>query len=311
MNARVDTSELVERGMIARAFAVMVDLIRLTKPRITVMVVVTGLGGMWLAARTDEVQTLEWRSALVAVLAIALVVSGANVLNMYIERDSDALMARTANRPLPAGRLPAAAALWFGILLSAVSLPTLWVLVNPLTAALAALALVLYVFAYTPLKRVTSRALLVGAIPGAMPPLLGWTAATGSVDWPGIALFGVLFFWQLPHFVAIATFRSEEYARAGIIVLPAERGDRTARVHAVIYLLLLIAVSLVLVPLGVCGTVYCVTAVILGAGFLFVGVRGLAKLNASREEVDRWARQLFVVSLVYLPLLIGAIMVGA
>jgi protoheme IX farnesyltransferase len=186
----------------------------------------------------------------------------------------------------------------------------LWFLVNPLTAALAALALGLYVLAYTPLKRVTSRALLVGAIPGAMPPLLGWTAATGSIDWPGLALFGVLFFWQLPHFVAIATFRADEYARAGIIVLPAERGDRTARIHAVIYLCLLVSVSLALVPLGVCGSLYCATALLLGAIFLAAGVRGLSPATEKPAAAHRWARQLFVVSLIYLPLLMGAIMVG-
>jgi protoheme IX farnesyltransferase len=287
------------------------DLVRLSKPRITVMVIVTALGGMWLAARTGHSGSLSLSKALLSLLGISLVVSGANALNMYLERETDAFMARTANRPLPAGRMAPATALAFGVTVSALSLPLLGLAVNLTTAVLAGLSLALYVLAYTPLKRVTSRALLVGAIPGAMPPLLGWTAATGRVDALGLALFAVLFFWQLPHFVAIATFREREYTRAGIKVLPAERGARVARLHAVVYLAALLLASLTLVPLGVGGPVYLVAATVLGGGFLAMGVWGLTPEQLQPGRGDRWARRVFVASLLYLPALIAAMMMGA
>lgn len=283
-----------------------IDVLRLAKPRITVMVLLTALGGMGLAVRTGAVVSLDVARSALALAGIVLIVSSANALNMYIERNSDALMERTADRPLPAGRLDSMVALWFGGLLAALALPLLAILVGWQTAALATLAWAIYVFAYTPLKRKTSAALVVGAIPGAMPPLLGWTAATGSVALPGLALFGVLFFWQIPHFVAIATFRREEYRRAGIKVLPNERGDRVARLHAVGYLVGLLIVSLALVPLGAAGQTYLVCALVLGAAFFAVCVRGLWP-NAG----IRWARSMFVVSLVYLPAWVAAIMFGA
>src|SRR6185312_1895018 len=191
------------------------DFIALTKPRITTMVIVTTAGGLFLAP--SEVSA---RVALCAILGVSMIVAGANALNMYIERDVDRHMTRTRNRPLPAGRVSPRAALIFGVALTVLSLPILAFGVNPLTAMLAALANVIYVLAYTPLKQRSHLALEVGAIPGAMPPLLGWTAATNRVDAAGLVLFAILFFWQLPHFHAIALFRREEYARAGLQVLP-------------------------------------------------------------------------------------------
>src|SRR5580692_10692883 len=192
------------------------DLARLTKPRITLIVIATCAAGMAIAPVRIP--------ALVALLALAgttLIVASANVLNMWWERDTDGLMARTRNRPLPAGRLPPDVALVYGLALGASSIPMLMA-VNALTAALGVLALATYVLAYTPLKRHTSLALLVGAIPGAMPPLMGWTSATGSLvaasapRMGGLLLFLLLFVWQLPHFIAIALFRAEDYARAGL-----------------------------------------------------------------------------------------------
>lgn len=289
------------------------DLVRLCKPRITVMVIVTALGGMWLASRMAGAEiTIE--IAVAALVGISLVVSSANALNMYLERDVDGLMERTASRPLPTGRLAPSVALWWGIALGAVSLPLLGVLVNGLTALLAGVSLFLYVLVYTPLKRVSPVALIVGAVPGAAPPLLGWTAATGSVDAAGVALFAVLFFWQLPHFLAIATFRCQEYERAGIRVLPAVRGQRATRIQAVLFTVALCVSSLVLVPLGVNGPIYIINAVVLGGLFLAVSVNGFPSRSpspsAQAREV-RWARSVFAVSLVYLPLMIAAMMVSA
>ncbi len=289
-----------------RAASLAADLVALTKPRITTMVVATTLCGLWLARRELTGGQLDARTAAFTLLGTTLVVSGANALNMYLERDSDALMARTRNRPLPARRLAPDLALAFGLALSAVALPLLTFGVNAMTGLLAAVALVSYVLIYTPLKRRTTLALPIGAIPGAIPPLLGWTAVAGRIDAPGLLLFGTMFFWQLPHFLAIATFRRDDYARAGLLVLPVVRGDAVTRRHIVAYLVALLAVTLALVPVGVGGPVYLASASVLGLGFLGLGVAGLRP-----GAGDRWARGLFFGSMVHLVLLLAALMAGA
>jgi protoheme IX farnesyltransferase len=279
------------------------DLLALTKPRITGMVVATMLGGAWLAAHHGRATTLGKLS--IAVIGTALVVAAANTLNMYLERGSDGLMARTMNRPLPTGRLAAPVALWFGLALSAVSVPLITFGVNAITGLLAAFALVSYVAVYTPLKRRTTLSLLIGAVPGAIPPLLGWTTVAGRVEWPGVLLFGILFLWQVPHFLAIATFRREDYQRAGLKVLPVERGDRVTRRHIVGYLAALVAVTFALVPAGIGGPLYVGAAIVLGAAFLGCGLWGLSPAAGAR-----WARALFATSIVYLVLLLAALMVS-
>jgi heme o synthase len=214
-------------------------------------------------------------------------------------------MARTRGRPLPAGRLSAETALWLGMILGAAALPMITFGVNAATGVLAAVALVSYVLLYTPLKRRTTASLLIGAVPGAIPPLLGWTAAAGGVEWPGVALFGVLFLWQIPHFLAIATFRKDDYRRAGLKVLPVERGDRITRHHIVAYLAALVLVTLVLVPAGIAGRFYLVAASLLGAAFFGMGLWGLRATAGVR-----WARGLFLGSILYLVLLLAALVVG-
>ena len=222
------------------------DVVALLKLRITTLVVITSLGGMALAVRLGAVSSLSVRTAVIAVVGLSMVVTSANMLNMYLERDGDALMERTRDRPLPSGRMNPSHALWAAFVLAVLALPVLAVGVNGLTAALAAWALALYAGFYTPLKRVTSQALLVGAVPGALPPLIGWTAATGEVALPGLALFGVLFFWQIPHFLAIGTLHLDDYTRAGVKVFPAERPMPVVRWHAMGHCLALIVVSLLL-----------------------------------------------------------------
>jgi protoheme IX farnesyltransferase len=305
MNARA-TAALAEPTSSSTTLA---DVVQLGKPRVTVLVIVTGLGGMWLASRTTGAN-VDWRTALAALLGLSLIVSAANALNMYLERDVDALMERTRDRPLPAGRMAPATALWIGIAAALVALPLLALTVNVLTALLSLVAFVLYVGVYTPLKQVSPIALAVGAVPGAAPPLLGWTAATGEIGAAGLALFAVLFFWQLPHFLAIATFRRDDYARAGIKVLPVVRGHRVTRVRAVIYSVALMLSSLALVPLGVHGPVYLINAVVLGGLFVWFSVRGLSAEALLPAGGIRWARSLFAVSLLYLPMLIAAMMVS-
>ncbi len=275
------------------------DLVALTKPRITLMVIITTFGGLWLAPGH-----LRWGTVLATLLATAMVVGAANTLNCWLERDVDRHMARTKRRPLPDGRLSPRAALWLGLGLGAISVPVLTLAVNPLTGLLGAIALVSYVWIYTPMKQRSPAALLVGSIPGALPPLMGWTAATDELSAPGIVLFGILFLWQLPHFLAISLFREREYSKAGIKVMPAVRGIAATKLHAALYAGALVPVSLLLVPLGIAGWLYLSVAAVLGAGFLVWALLGL------REEAgNRWARQLFIASLIYLPLLFAALAV--
>ena len=198
------------------------DYVSLAKPRITALVVFTTASGLWLAPIRPSPGII-----LVTLLGTVLAVASANVLNMYLERETDALMSRTMRRPLPARRMDPRIALRFGLLLGTVSLPLLSLAVGPLPGLLVAIALVSYVLLYTPMKRRSPASLLVGAVAGAVPPLIGWTAATGTFDLPGLLLFAVMFLWQVPHFLAITLFRRDDYARAGLLVLPNEPdGDR-------------------------------------------------------------------------------------
>jgi protoheme IX farnesyltransferase len=281
------------------------DLIALTKPRITFFVILTTAGGLYLGSSSVGASVAPL-VALVAVLGTALVVSSANALNCWMERDLDVHMARTKNRPLPAGRLSAHTALVFGLTLGAISVPLLAVMVNPLTGLLAAIALVSYVWIYTPMKQRSPKALLVGSIPGAMPPLMGWTAATGHLEAPGLVLFGILFLWQLPHFLAISVFRQNEYAKAGIKVLPSVKGNAVTKVHAIAYAGALVPMSLMLVPLGIAGSLY---LWVMGIGGVLFAALCVSGLRASGGEDNRWARAVFIASIVYLPLLFGALAV--
>ena len=274
------------------------DLLALAKPRITALVVFTTAIGLWLAPHGLRPLTIA-----LTLVGTVLIVAAANVLNMYLERDTDALMARTMHRPLPAHRMDPGVALKFGIALAAVSVPLLTFAVGALPGLLASIALVSYVLLYTPMKRQTAAALLVGALPGAIPPLIGWTAATERLDLPGVLLFAVMFLWQVPHFLAITLFRKEEYARAGLVVQPNEPGgEREARANIVRYTVALVAVSLLFVPLGVGRGAYLAVALAVGAVFLGYAIAGL------RQGAGRgWARNLFLLSLLYLPVLFGAL----
>lgn len=266
------------------------DLLSLTKPRLSSLVLFTAAGGMFLARRE-----LDWHVWLATLLATAGTVGSANALNCVIERESDRFMARTANRPLAVGRMSVSMAVGFAVVLALVSLPTLFFFVNPLTAALGALALVSYAFMYTPLKSRSHWAMHVGALPGALPPLMGWTAATGAIEAPGLALFAVMFVWQLPHFIAIALYRKNEYLAAGLTSLPLEKGDVVSRRHALGYVLLLLPTSMLPVWFGVTGTLYAVVATVLGAWLLLVTLEGW-RIAA----MPIWGRRLFGASLVYL-----------
>jgi protoheme IX farnesyltransferase len=276
------------------------DFSTLIKPSITLQVMITTAGGLWMAPGD-----LGWLALVAALIGTVFIVASANTLNCYLERDSDRFMARTANRPLPAGRMDPKTALRFGTVLALLAIPML-TFVNPVTGLLAALALVSYVWVYTPMKQLSPHAVIVGAIPGAMPPLMGWTAVTGRVEWPGVVLFGILFLWQMPHFIAISVYRQEEYDRAGIYTVPSVFGVRAARWHMIFWTALLVPTSLLLVPLGVAGWIYATIAGALGLGFAWWVLKGLRT-----KDTVKWARSFFLYTLVYLTVLFAAILVDA
>ncbi|MGN6104130.1 MAG: heme o synthase [Kofleriaceae bacterium] len=276
-------------GAVARNKAV--DLIALVKPRIMIMALLTAAGAMGLAPSDPAPGVALW-----LLVGTALIVGAANTLNMWLERDIDCLMTRTRKRPLPQGRLGERTALVFGGIQGVLALPAL-AMVNLVTAALGLVALLVYVGVYTPMKQRSYWAVWVGALPGAMPALMGWTAATGRIDLAGLAIFGVLFFWQIPHFHAIAMYRQREYEAAGLKTLPGTRGIAAARRDIGIYLVVQVAVSLALVPLDVTGRLYLITAVVLGVAVLAQAATGL------RSGTNKWARDVFLASIVYLPVL--------
>ena len=275
------------------------DLLMLIKPSITFMAVFTALGGMWLAPMDISISR-----ALLTLLGTALIVGAANTLNCYLERESDKLMTRTKSRPLPGGRMKPATALYLGLVLSALALPILYLFASPMTAGLAAFALVAYVWVYTPMKQVSSWALIVGSVPGAMPPLLGWTAATETIDGAGLALFGILFIWQLPHFIAISMYRQSEYDNAGIKTVASQLGLTMAKWQILLWTTALVVVSLSLVPLNVAGLLYLVAASILGVAFMWIALLGFRT-----KQPNRWARNVFLYSLVYMNLMVVALAV--
>lgn len=273
------------------------DLLLLAKPRLSGLVVLTTAGGVVLAPGR-----IGLARATVAIAGTAAVVGAANALNCYLERDVDARMRRTRDRPLPAGRVEPFVALALGIAIPAFALPVLALAASPLTALLAFIALAVYVGVYTPMKRSSTLALFVGAVPGAIPPLMGWTAVTGRLEAGGVALFALLFAWQLPHFLAISIYLAEDYARGGLRVFALVHGERATRWWIAASSVLLVAASLALIPLGVAGLAYGAVAAVAGAALVAGAVAGLGRTGG------RWARDLFLGTLVHLTVLFAALL---
>ena len=271
------------------------DYTEIAKPRISLMVLLTvtvgyllGIDGAWSAV-----------TLLHAWFGIALVAMGSSAVNQWIERETDGRMRRTMNRPLPSGRLGPAEVLMLGIVCGAVGTVYLTIFVNGPTAAMTALTFVLYAGVYTPLKRVTSLCTAVGAIPGALPPVLGWLAAGGRLDWSAASLFGLLFLWQFPHFLAIAWLHKEDYCAAGLRMLPAGRSlPHVTGLLAVGYALGLIPVSLLPAYFGLAGLAYSATALVLGIVYL------VASIQFACDETRESARRVLWISLAYLPLVL-------
>ena len=272
------------------------DLLELTKPRITLLVLVTTVVGFYMGS-SDGINLLLLFHA---IFGTALVASGASAMNEYVERDLDARMARTRNRPLPNGRLLPGEALIFAAIISAAGVAYLLYFVNVLTAALGAVTLVGYVLVYTPLKTRTALCTLIGAFPGAAPPVMGWTAATGGIDAVALSLFAILFLWQLPHFFAIAWIFTEDYTRAGFSIHVS--GEKTGR-QIIFFCCALIPVSILPTFFGLTGMTYFVGAVLLG--FLYLGYGFAVALFRSNTHAHRLLR----ISILYLPALLVLMMV--
>ena len=288
------------------------DLRELFKFKVTTMVLITTWAGFYLGSIRSGITSVQ-RGLVETLIGVALVFAGASALNEAMERKSDALMLRTAHRPIASGRisLPVGLALGLGAVL--LGGWTLLETTNLLTVALALLTVFTYVAIYTPLKRLTSLATFLGAFPGAAGPLLGWTAARGQIEWQGVALFAILFVWQFPHFMAISWLYRHDYARAGIRMLPVVQPDGVSTViEALVYAVLMIPVSLAPWWLHMAGVAYAVLAVSLGIFYLAYTVRFSRILRTTDETESRMvARDLLKVSVLYLPLLLTGLMLAA
>ena len=266
----------------------------LTKPRITLMISLSAAAGFAIASRAN----LHWLGLFHTMVGIALLTSGTSTLNQYWERELDALMPRTQTRPLPAGELTPAAALWFGALLALFGLGYLFAFVNPLSAAWGLAALSSYLFLYTPLKTRSTWCTFIGAFPGALPPLIGWVAARNAIGFEAFVLFAILFLWQFPHFHAIAALYRDDYARAGIKMLPVVEPDGKATAREIVgYSIALLFVSLLPTYLGITGPIYFVGALALGIYLLRISL--MTAKSLTRENSLR----LLKASVLYLPLL--------
>ena len=292
-------SEGVDSTAWQRTTAWAADVAELTKPRITALVGVTTILGLYVSLDGH----LHFALAFHTLFGTLCLVSSANVLNQALEKDVDALMARTAERPVPAGRRSVGEAAFIGAVLGIVGTAYLAFMVNGLTALIGFFALASYTLLYTPLKRRTWWCTVVGAVPGALPPVMGWTAARGELGLGAVALFGILFFWQLPHFWAIGWMYRDEYAQAGLPMLPAIDPDgRRTTAYCLATVSALVTVSLLPTLWGLAGPTYAVGAGVLGALFLW------ACVSFGRAHTHAAARRLLLTSIVYLPALVALMM---
>ena len=278
------------------------DYIALTKPRIIVLLLFTALGGMFLAAEGAPGLTL----VSLVLGAGALAAGGANALNQYLERDIDYQMSRTRDRPVVTGRVPPLQALTFGIALNVIAFAVLTVWVNSISAALTLSATLFYVFVYTKLlKRTTHQNIVIGGAAGAIPPMVGWTAVTGYLDLPALYLFAIIFFWTPPHFWALALILKDDYARAGVPMLPVVVGIDETKKAIFLYTWLVLALTLMFSATGPVGWIFLATSVTLGFGFVFFAWRLM------QQPAVLGARAVFFYSMVYLALLFLAIIVDS
>src|SRR5256712_9354091 len=298
MNSDIDqlgASFLLTRRAFAMLIDSLADLMELTKPRITFLVLITTLVGFYMGSREGMNFLLLFHT----ILGTGLVASGASALNEYFERDLDARMVRTRNRPLPGGRLVPNEALIFAAVISVAGIGYLLYFANALTAALGTATVARYILVYTPLKTRTALCTLIGAFPGAAPPVMGWTAARGEIDAIALSLFAILFLWQMPHFFAIAWIFTEDYTRAGFSIHVS--GERTGR-QIIFFCCALIPISILPTVFGLTGMTYLVGAILLG--FIYLGYGFAVALFRS----NTYAHRLLRVSVLYLPALLVLMM---
>ena len=291
MNSNTQTFDMPTTRAIRRV----ADFCELAKPRVVLMVLITAFVGFYVGSADVP----DYPQLVKMLLGTALAAGGTLALNQFIERRSDALMTRTRHRPIPDGRLTATEAFWFGFAVTTAGLAYLIIAVNLISAGITALITVTYLLLYTPMKRKSPLCLIVGAVPGALPPVIGWVAARGTLDVDAWVLFAILFLWQVPHTLAIAWLYREDYGKAGIQFLPViEPGGSSTNRQIVSHCAALLAVSLLPTLLGLAGAVYFVVAFVLGVGFLVSGVR------LAMESTLIGARRLLYASLIYLPVLL-------
>lgn len=285
--------------------SVLSDYWTLTKPEVNFLIAITAVAGFWMGWPAG-LSHFAWIACLHTLLGTVFVASGAATLNQLIELRFDEQMRRTARRPLASGRIEPSRALWFGVSLSFLGAVYLAISTNVLASLLAVFTLLSYLFVYTPLKRITPLCTLVGAFPGAAPPLIGWAAVRGRLDPAAWVLFAIVYLWQLPHFMSIAWMYQEDYARAGYLVLPmGARRDRFVASQTLLPSLALIPVSLIPAITGVSGLIYFAATLILSTAFLYYS----ARFAFGRSSVA--ARQLLAASIIYLPLVFAVMMLRA
>lgn len=280
------------------------DYIALTKPRITLFcLIMTVCGALLVQNKISNI------SLLMVIVGTALSVGAANAFNMIYERNIDKLMLRTRLRPLPTGRLKVVPAIFFACALSCISISVLLYFVNFLTAMIALFAIVFYSLVYTPLKMHTPLALVIGAIPGAIAPVLGFTAAENKITLEAVAVFAILFAWQMPHFIAIAIYSQHDYQRAGFKIVSIVRGAKITRLQAFLWSIVLFISSLLIVPLHLVSTIYFICATALGLWFLYISAQGLYEIYSKTSPSGTWPKKFFLASLIYLPLLVLSVVI--
>jgi protoheme IX farnesyltransferase len=299
----------------AKSHSLLADYAALFKLRISTMVIITAGAGFYLGCLRSGISPFQL-DGIQALIGIAIVTCGSSALNQALERKTDRLMRRTADRPMAAGRISLTHGLLLGFGATFLGAVYLAHITNLLTGTITLLTAIAYVAIYTPLKRVTTLNTFIGAFPGALPPLIGWTAARGLIEWPGVALFAILFVWQFPHFMAIGWMYREDYARAGIRLTPTlpntQYAAQSTVIQALFYAVLMIPVSLWPAALHTTGPFYAVAASVLGLVYLWYTIRFARILRDPRSDAShRYARDLLRISVIYLPLLLAVMMLDA
>jgi len=299
----------------AKSHSLLADYAALFKLRISTMVIITAGAGFYLGCLRSGISPFQL-DGIQALIGIAIVTCGSSALNQALERKTDRLMRRTADRPMAAGRISLTHGLLLGFGATFLGAVYLAHITNLLTGTVTLLTAIAYVAIYTPLKRFTTLNTFIGAFPGALPPLIGWTAARGLIEWPGVALFAILFVWQFPHFMAIGWMYREDYARAGIRLTPTlpntQYAAQSTVIQALFYAALMIPVSLWPAALHTTGPFYAVAASVLGLVYLWYTIRFARILRDPRSDAShRYARDLLRISVIYLPLLLAAMMLDA